>query len=54
MSSNQEFEYYHQVLSKGMNGPLNYYRTSKLRHDEENGAYISPFYASQRNDPQYD
>ncbi|XP_006456768.1 hypothetical protein AGABI2DRAFT_78715 [Agaricus bisporus var. bisporus H97] len=27
--------YYHQVLSKGMNEPLNYYRTSKFRHDEE-------------------
>ncbi|KAL9713099.1 hypothetical protein Ac2012v2_004340 [Leucoagaricus gongylophorus] len=31
----QELDYYVQVLSKGMNGPLNYYRTTKRRHEEE-------------------
>ncbi|KAF8915443.1 epoxide hydrolase [Mucidula mucida] len=34
----EEFSYYHNELKKGMNGPLNYYRTDKLRHDEEKAA----------------
>jgi len=33
--TDEEFNYYHSELSKGMFGPLNYYRTSKFRHDEE-------------------
>jgi len=33
--TDQEFNYYHSELSKGMYGPLNYYRTSKFRYDEE-------------------
>jgi hypothetical protein len=34
----QEFNYYHAEFSKGeMVGPLNYYRTTKLRYDEELG-----------------
>ena len=33
----QEFNYYHAELSKGMVGPLNYYRTAKFRFDEELG-----------------
>jgi len=35
--TDQEFNYYHSELSKGMFGPLNYYRTSKFRYDEEIG-----------------
>ncbi|KAF8204646.1 Alpha/Beta hydrolase protein [Pholiota molesta] len=31
----KELEYYHSELKKGMVGPLNYYRTTKFRHDEE-------------------
>ncbi|KAF5321645.1 hypothetical protein D9619_000575 [Psilocybe cf. subviscida] len=31
----QELEYYASQFSQGMFGPLNYYRTSKFRHDEE-------------------
>ena len=34
----QEFNYYHAEFSKGeMVGPLNYYRTTKFRYDEELG-----------------
>jgi len=33
--TDQEFNYYHSELSKGMFGPLNYYRTFKSRYDEE-------------------
>ncbi|KAL0059878.1 hypothetical protein AAF712_013360 [Marasmius tenuissimus] len=33
--SSQEFEIVRNTLQKGMNGPLNYYRTWKHRHDEE-------------------
>ena len=34
----QEFNYYHAEFSKGeMVGPLNYYRTSRFRYDEELG-----------------
>jgi soluble epoxide hydrolase/lipid-phosphate phosphatase len=33
----QEFNYYHKEFSTGMFGPLNYYRTSKFRYDEECG-----------------
>ena len=34
----QEFNYYHAEFSKGeMVGPLNYYRTSRFRYDEEIG-----------------
>jgi len=33
----RERAYYFDVLGKGMNGPLNYYRTAKFRHDEELG-----------------
>ncbi|KAG5722020.1 Epoxide hydrolase 2, partial [Termitomyces sp. T112] len=34
--NDKEFQIYLDVLSKGgMNGPLNYYRTSKHRHEEE-------------------
>ncbi|KAF8238998.1 alpha/beta-hydrolase [Tricholoma matsutake] len=35
-----EFQYYHTQLSKGMNGPLNYYRTGKFRYDEEHVARL--------------
>lgn len=38
-SLDQELDYYVQVLSKGMNGPLNYYRTTKHRHEEELGEW---------------
>ncbi|KAF8655339.1 hypothetical protein AX16_003112 [Volvariella volvacea WC 439] len=31
----EELSIYMHEFSKGMNGPLNYYRTSKYRHDEE-------------------
>ncbi|TFK63552.1 alpha/beta-hydrolase [Pluteus cervinus] len=34
----QEMEYYLQEFKKGMNGSLNYYRTSKFRFDEEKAA----------------
>ncbi|KIY73882.1 alpha/beta-hydrolase [Cylindrobasidium torrendii FP15055 ss-10] len=30
-----EYEFYLKELGKGMNGPLNYYRTTKLRYEEE-------------------
>lgn len=43
-SPTQEFKYYFEVLSKGMNGPLNYYRTAKQRHEEELGALYSRVY----------
>ncbi|TFK43806.1 Alpha/Beta hydrolase protein [Crucibulum laeve] len=33
--TDQELNYYYDQFKKGMNGPLNYYRTSRLRHDEE-------------------
>jgi hypothetical protein len=33
----KELQYYYSELGKGMHGPLNYYRTSKFRHDEELG-----------------
>ncbi|KAF9480679.1 epoxide hydrolase [Pholiota conissans] len=33
--NDKELEYYHSQMKQGMFGPLNYYRTSKLRHDEE-------------------
>ncbi|KAG5339146.1 hypothetical protein C0989_005376 [Termitomyces sp. Mn162] len=37
--NDKEFQIYLDVLSKGgMNGPLNYYRTSKHRHEEEERA----------------
>ncbi|KAG6896627.1 hypothetical protein C0992_007033 [Termitomyces sp. T32_za158] len=37
----QEFQVYLDVLGKGgMNGPLNYYRTSKHRHEEEQRASL--------------
>lgn len=36
----QEFNYYHAELSKGMVGPLNYYRTTKFRHDDELGKFM--------------
>jgi len=36
--TDQEFNYYHAEFSKGgMVGPLNYYRTSRFRYDEELG-----------------
>ncbi|KAK7060346.1 hypothetical protein VNI00_001111 [Paramarasmius palmivorus] len=38
----REFEIMRQTLSKGMNGPLNYYRTAKFRHDEELAAGLHP------------
>ncbi|KAL0950245.1 hypothetical protein HGRIS_010229 [Hohenbuehelia grisea] len=38
----EEFEYYLSEFRKGMNGPLNYYRTSKYRHDEEAAAKLDP------------
>ncbi|KAF9464835.1 Alpha/Beta hydrolase protein [Collybia nuda] len=38
--SDVEFKYYESQLSKGMNGPLNYYRTAKFRHDEEMDASL--------------
>ncbi|KAF9450671.1 epoxide hydrolase [Macrolepiota fuliginosa MF-IS2] len=33
--SPKEYQYYYDTLSRGMNGPLNYYRTFKQRHEEE-------------------
>ncbi|KAF8914248.1 Alpha/Beta hydrolase protein [Gymnopilus junonius] len=33
--NDKEFEYYHSEHQNGMFGPLNYYRTSKFRHEEE-------------------
>ncbi|KAF9535124.1 Alpha/Beta hydrolase protein [Crepidotus variabilis] len=36
----QEFSYYNEQLSQGMRGPLNYYRTTKLRFDEEKAANL--------------
>ncbi|KAF9266318.1 epoxide hydrolase [Marasmius fiardii PR-910] len=36
--SRQEYDYVLRELQKGMNGPLNYYRTAKFRHDEERDA----------------
>ncbi|KAF4575333.1 hypothetical protein EYR36_006692 [Pleurotus pulmonarius] len=41
--SSEEFRYYHHEFSKGMNGPLNYYRTAKYRHDEEEEANLPPY-----------
>ncbi|KAL0580724.1 hypothetical protein V5O48_001282 [Marasmius crinis-equi] len=38
----QELNIVRNELQKGMNGPLNYYRTAKLRHDEELEARLSP------------
>lgn len=35
--SSQERAFYIQELSKGMNGPLNYYRTTLHRYEEEKG-----------------
>ncbi|KAG5639707.1 hypothetical protein H0H81_005890 [Sphagnurus paluster] len=36
LNDSKEFDYYlHELRNGGMNGPLNYYRTSKHRHDEE-------------------
>ncbi|KXN92348.1 Bifunctional epoxide hydrolase 2 [Leucoagaricus sp. SymC.cos] len=40
LNSLSEFNFYVDVMSKGMNGPLNYYRTSKQRHDEELAARL--------------
>ncbi|EDR12290.1 epoxide hydrolase [Laccaria bicolor S238N-H82] len=37
LENHEERAYYVDVLGKGMNGPLNYYRTAKFRHDEELG-----------------
>lgn len=36
----QDAKIYEEMLSKGMNGPLNYYRTHKYRHDEEQGTVL--------------
>lgn len=33
--SDKELDYYYSQMSMGMFGPLNYYRTVKLRHEEE-------------------
>ncbi|KAJ8503365.1 hypothetical protein ONZ45_g10924 [Pleurotus djamor] len=37
-----EFQYYEQEFAKGMNGPLNYYRTWLHRFNEEKEAKLSP------------
>lgn len=38
LTSFKEFNYYHAEFSKGeMVGPLNYYRTTRFRYDEELG-----------------
>lgn len=37
ISPPQERKYYLAEFAKGMNGPLSYYRTSKIRFDEEKG-----------------
>ncbi|KAF8076693.1 epoxide hydrolase [Lyophyllum atratum] len=38
-----EFKYYLEELNKGgMNGPLNYYRTTQYRHEEEERAKLQP------------
>jgi len=40
--TDQEFNYYHAEFSKGeMVGPLNYYRTSRFRYDEELGLSVN-------------
>ncbi|KAF5358998.1 hypothetical protein D9758_004882 [Tetrapyrgos nigripes] len=36
----KDFKYYHKVLSKGMKQPLNYYRTSLYRFEEEKAASL--------------
>jgi len=41
-----ELQYYRQELQKGMQGPLNYYRTSKFRYDEEQAAGLPSTLAS--------
>ncbi|KAL1709176.1 Alpha/Beta hydrolase protein [Schizophyllum commune] len=38
--SDEEQRYYVQEFSKGMRGPTNYYRTTKLRFDEEQAANL--------------
>ncbi|KAF9057886.1 epoxide hydrolase [Panaeolus papilionaceus] len=38
--NDKELQLYEAELSKGMWGPLNYYRTSKFRHDEEMAAAL--------------
>ncbi|KAF9037835.1 alpha/beta-hydrolase [Hymenopellis radicata] len=42
---------YHTELKKGMNGPLNYYRTDKLRHDEEKAAGLPSHLRDDLPDP---
>jgi soluble epoxide hydrolase / lipid-phosphate phosphatase len=37
----QELRYYISQFRRGMQGPLSYYRTSKVRHEEEQGFHIS-------------
>jgi len=34
------FRYYHEQFQQGMNGPLSYYRTTKVRYDEEKAASL--------------
>jgi len=36
--NDREFKYYCNEMTKGMHGPLNYYRTGKYRHEEETAA----------------
>ncbi|KAJ3797339.1 epoxide hydrolase [Lentinula aff. detonsa] len=38
----QELKFYNKIFEQGMNGPLNYYRTSLYRHEEELAAKLSP------------
>ncbi|KAK0491363.1 hypothetical protein IW261DRAFT_83881 [Armillaria novae-zelandiae] len=38
--------YYYTQLKKGMTGPLNYYRTSQYRFDEEKAANLPSFLPS--------
>jgi soluble epoxide hydrolase / lipid-phosphate phosphatase len=37
----QEFEYYISNFKRGMIGPLSYYRTTKVRFEEERGQHTS-------------
>jgi soluble epoxide hydrolase/lipid-phosphate phosphatase len=37
----QELQYYHSQFKRGMLGPLSYYRTSKVRYEEEQGMHYS-------------
>jgi len=39
--TDKEFDYYHLQFSQGMHGPLNYYRTTEFRYNEESTANLN-------------